>query len=285
MKRGYPAGVLKRLHEVELDILLAIDKVCEDNGLTYFLDSGTALGAVRHGGFIPWDDDVDIGLPLDDYRRFLKIAPDALPRGFSVHTALNTEGLASLWVKVFADGTRFIDNDMMEAGCNQGIFVDVFPYCSLPKDESEVKSLVRQATKLQRMSYLHFIEHPKVPRTTPFRPLVQLGCVVTHFFTARFTSIDKIAHDFDDILSVPGDGRRWYDPCYGSFVFDNDDLFPMARLDFEGHSLPVPANCDAYLKVLYGDYNQLPSEEDRYTHTPIILDFGESVNVMEDMEE
>lgn len=74
----YEQNTLRRLQIAELGILEAIDRVCRENGITYFLDSGTVLGARRHGGFIPWDDDIDLGMPRDDFERFLEVAPEAL---------------------------------------------------------------------------------------------------------------------------------------------------------------------------------------------------------------
>ena len=76
----YEQNTLRRLQIAELGILEAIDRVCRENGIMYFIDSGTVLGARRHGGFIPWDDDIDLGMPRDDFERFLEVAPEALER-------------------------------------------------------------------------------------------------------------------------------------------------------------------------------------------------------------
>lgn len=75
----YPADALNRLQETEREVLAVIDKLCRENGIDYFIDGGTLLGAVRHGGFIPWDDDIDIGMPKDDFDRFCEIAPGVAP--------------------------------------------------------------------------------------------------------------------------------------------------------------------------------------------------------------
>ena len=84
----YPGDSLQRLQAVELDILRAIRDVCEAHGITYFLDGGTTLGAVRHGGFIPWDDDADVAMPQEDYEHFLRVAPEALPEGYTLTESL-----------------------------------------------------------------------------------------------------------------------------------------------------------------------------------------------------
>ena len=79
----YPEDSLQRLQAVDLEIAAAVDKICRENDIDYFIDGGTLLGAVRHGGFIPWDDDIDIGMPKDDFDRFCEIAPALLPKGYS----------------------------------------------------------------------------------------------------------------------------------------------------------------------------------------------------------
>lgn len=83
----YPEDSLQRLQAVDLEIAAAVDKICRENDIDYFIDGGTLLGAVRHGGFIPWDDDIDIGMPKDDFDRFCEIAPALLPKGYSLHTS------------------------------------------------------------------------------------------------------------------------------------------------------------------------------------------------------
>lgn len=280
---SYPEDVLRRLHEAEMAILIVLDDLCKEHGLTYFLESGTALGAVRHGGFIPWDDDIDISMPLDDYRRFLEIAPTALPDGFSLHTAENTKGMGSLWAKVFLDGTRFMDEPAVEAGCEQAIFVDVFCYRRLDADERVAKRQIAQANFWQRVSYLACFAHPVLPKDVPLRPVVEAGCVAAHAVLSRCVSKETIRRGFERAWALgnnPSD--NWSDTTYAYLTgFTTDMLFPTAPLTFEGRVFPGPHDVDAYLRVLYGDYMWIPPVEERHNHLPLILDFGDGVNVME----
>ena len=80
----YSEDSLKRLQTIDLEIVAVIDRICRENGIDYFIDGGTLLGAIRHGGFIPWDDDIDIGMPKDDFDRFCEITPALLPKGQGV---------------------------------------------------------------------------------------------------------------------------------------------------------------------------------------------------------
>lgn len=160
----YPQDSLQRLQAIERDIVAVIDKICRENDIEYFIDGGTCLGAVRHGGFIPWDDDVDLGMPKADYDRFCAIAPELLPAGYSLHTSTNTTGFSGLWAKVFKDGTRFIDDNALEAGCEQGAFVDIFPYCQLDADPKVAQRQCKKARVAQLKSYLRHFSRPKRQR-------------------------------------------------------------------------------------------------------------------------
>lgn len=100
-------SVLTRLQFVELSILEVVGSLCDKFGINWWLDGGTCLGAMRHKGFIPWDDDIDIGMMRSDYDRFCSIASTELPDGYSFHDSRNSPGYAAMFCKVYKDGTRF----------------------------------------------------------------------------------------------------------------------------------------------------------------------------------
>ncbi len=278
----YPAGVLQRLQDVERDILAVVDVLCREHGITYFLDSGTCLGAVRNGGFIPWDDDIDIGMPWDDYKRFCEIAPHALPEGYSLHTIDNSENFSALWAKVYKDGTRFLDASAVEAGSDQGIFIDVFPYCRLAADPRIAKKQMKQAAFWQRMSYLKAFAHPKIPQKAQFRSLLSGLCVVAHHTIAHFWSYETMRDKQEQLFEGHETGDDWCCLSYTLFgAQKGEDLFPTADIEFDGMKLLGPHNPDGYLRAWYGDYMKLPPAKDRFTHAPVILDFGDGVNIME----
>ena len=122
---------LLHLQAAELKILDAIASLCFKFNINWWLDGGTCLGAMRHGGFIPWDDDIDIGMMRSDYERFCELAPRELQSGFSLHNSRNTDSYAAMFSKVYMDGTRFENQEGRDAGSAMGIFVDIFPYDNL----------------------------------------------------------------------------------------------------------------------------------------------------------
>lgn len=282
MAYGYPEGALERVQGIEIDILKAICAVCDELSLTWFIDSGTCLGAVRHGGFIPWDDDIDIGMKLEDYRVFCERAPKLLPPEYGLYIHADLPNYPPLFAKVYRKNTRFMEEQMVDAGFESGIFVDVFAYERLDSDEAVAKRQIRTAALWQYVSYLYHTAHPKIPASAPARSLLKVGCVVAHGIIRALLTPQGIERRFDAAFDGGDKRGMWtniFYPTWGAYA--DEDLFPVQSVAFEGVMVPAPRNADAFLKTLYGDYMTLPPEESRVAHLPQVLDFGDGVNVME----
>lgn len=273
--------VLHKLQAEELDVLLAIAELCERNDITWFLISGTALGAARHQGFIPWDDDIDIGMLREDYDRFLELAPDGLPTGYSLHTAENTKGFAALFAKVYRDRTVFQTAETREAGCDQGIFVDIFPFDRAPADERACSRLRKRAAFWQRASYLYHSGYITVPHKGIRGAMERIACRLAHVVTRFLLTPNYILRRFR-LLSdgTPASSTQEADR-YLMLSYPYRDpvakelLVPTGMAAFEGHELSVPARLHEYLEGCYGDWRKMPAPEDRHTHLPERLVFSD----------
>ena len=278
MASTYPPEVLARLQDKLYEMLCAIADVCEEYGITYTLEGGTFLGAVRHGDFIPWDDDVDISMPWDSYHRFLEIAPEALPEGLSLHTPDNTPGLYSMWSKVFADGTRFIDSNAEGAGLDQGIFVDIFPIVNLEAGKGKDLAQVRKALFWQRANYLHEIEHPTVIAKFPKwqQPFAKVGWACARALVRATQSTEHIRERWEAACVTKEAGDTWAHPVSYPWIYRTEWMYPPKPIAFRDREFPGPAMAHEYLVEHYGEtYMQLPPEEKRWTHAPSVLDFGD----------
>lgn len=281
-ERHYPQGVLERVQELDLSMLRAFDALCRAEGLTYFVDGGTCLGAIRHGGFIPWDDDVDVAMPIDDYRTFLRIAPDLLPQGMSLATPENTPNYAYLWAKIYLDGTRFQDEATLEAGLAQCVFIDVFPYIPLGSSLKRATRTLAKVERWQKISYLRHMSHTNIPANASHRVLKAAACVLAHAVISRTVGDTRIRRTFEGSFPRGATGEIWGNPtATRPFPYAHDVLFDPCELDFCGLRVFAPHDPDAYLTQLYGDYMTLPAPEKRHVHTPVILDFGDGTNAMD----
>lgn len=272
-------SALAQLKAVELSVLNAVGSLCDKFGINWWLDGGTCLGAMRHKGFIPWDDDIDIGMMRSDYDRFCNIAPAELPDGFSFHDSRNSPGYAAMFCKVYKDGTLFESQEGRDSGSAMGIFVDVFPY-DLLYVEPELRSRqLKLALNAQRRSYLYHSGNITVPHRGFLGSVEKAGCKVLHFIE-RASNKDPLEYQRQFNRAIPDSsvgavGRECLTLAWPNMnPISMDDIFPLAQAEFEGELYPVPRLTDKYLTTMYGDWRAIPKEEDRHTHLPLLIDFG-----------
>lgn len=275
----YGRDDLRKLQLIELGILRDIDRVCREHDISYFLDSGTLLGARRHGGFIPWDDDVDLGMPRPDYERFLEIASQALGDAYVVADPRRCQGQAGMFAKIWIRGTKFFTEETVEAGISQGIFVDIFPYDRLHADGKIARRQRVMCRFWQSMLYLYHSKHINVPHSGLLGALEGGACTLAHAVIRACFGRERIVEGFE-MWALRGDddpGSMYATMAYAATCFSERVLFPVGNMEFEGVSFFVPADVETYLDDMYGaDWRELPSPEKRRNHAPIELDFGDA---------
>lgn len=266
--------LLRKVQLAQLEIAKEIKRVCEGNGIQYFLDSGSLLGAVRHKAFIPWDDDMDFGMIYDEYVRFLEIAPEKLGSDYFLQSWDTDSGYPFAFAKVLKKGTEYVE-DIFEKGDKRNeLYVDVFPYYPFPKDTCLQKKqkfwiqiykhiLMMQAGMTPWMRPESFVDKLKVRiMYTPFLLLGKIckrGKVIGRYKKALELAIDHAGYAY-----FPTDMK------FGSCVMPCACFSSFVELPFEDTFFQCPADYDTYLKSAYGDYMQLPPEDKRENHHKII---------------
>lgn len=256
--------ILTKIHKVSLYLLIEFDKFCRENELTYFLDSGTALGAVRHSGFIPWDDDVDVGMPRNDYERLLKIGQEKLPDNLFIQTCETDPDYIFKYAKLRLKGTIFQEYQTLPFKEN-GFFIDIFPFDNVPHNRFAAKMDVA----ISRYMY-HTIRLWRSSDKCSTKLLRLLQTIIKKIPESSIDWLDELWVKYCRKYENKNTGRMtsyfWGMTQYGTYVFDTDKLLPVQDVLFEGHSVKIMQKPDYYLKLMYGDYMTLPPIEKRQGH-------------------
>jgi len=238
---------VKEAQQIMLKMLLEFDRICKKHDLTYWLDFGTLLGAVRHKGFIQWDDDLDVSMPREDYELFLKIAPGELREDLFLQTRDTDKHYKNFFAKIRDRNSTYIDEgeSTKKIWYHQGIFMDIFPLNTIenaPWNLKGYKTLIYMA-KLLHNRYV------KILWLASFgvKWLNRFHCKGAPFVVSGGENMHYLIH-------VPV-----------------TTIFPLQQIEFEGYSFPAPKDTDRYLREIFGsDYMTLPPEEKRKVHSVAI---------------
>ena len=245
---------LRSVQLLQFDILKELDSICKKHGINYWLEAGTLLGAVRHGEFIPWDDDLDVAMLSSDYQKFLIVAEKELPNSIFLQTKASDPSSLNNYAKLRDRNSLYVEyqTDFSTFG-NKGVYIDIFEFDYYPN--------------ISRKSIRFF--YNKIGRTTDFlgkKQKLSLKTILQYFIFRIERFVFKLIWN-----CLNKNKSKKY---IANLIEDNgyhvkqltDNVFPLKLMNFEGQEFPVPNNSDAYLKSLYGNYMTLPPEEKRKGH-------------------
>lgn len=257
--RAFSQSNLRECQLKQLRILQEIDKICRRHHIEYWLDGGTLLGAVRHGGFIPWDDDIDIAMRLEDERRFKEAAVGELPDWLFLQTRDTDPAAKEPLTKIRDLHSLYIEGgDTFDHGYVKGIFVDIFPFVDYPDiSKAWIRRLTRGISRSR--SILHRLHYYSL---RSFAELFYFGakyalCSVAWAVACKLGRPTRCS----DVPWLNGRG----------ISFDKEAVWPLGTIRFEGLEFPAPHDPHSYLTDLYGDYMTLPPEDKREVHSVFIL--------------
>jgi len=271
---------LRKVQLTLLEIAKEIRRVCQENGIPFFLDAGTFLGAVRHHGFIPWDDDMDVGMLREHYATFCRIAPEKLGKDFVLQNWYTDPNYALPFGKVMLRDTVYLEGKKTDRLTENGFYVDIFPYDNVPSSQEERKALAARLLRLYRVKLMK----------SGYRPWMENGKTVVvkrvgylyYQLQALFASGEQLSRKFDGLASgfPAGNTVCVQDTSVAPLYFDRAWCENLEMYSFEGEMFPGPRDYDPFLTTVYGDYMVPPPEDQRENRHQIVqIDFGKWENL------
>ena len=260
---------MKAVWAVEVDLLVQLLDVCREHNLRVWVADGTLLGAVRHKGFIPWDNDIDVCMLRDDYDRLLQIGPDAFKRPYFLQTPYTDKRYYHGHAQLRNSETAAIRPSDSYRPFNQGIFIDIFPLDAVSEDEEQRRYVMRRVRKVTR--FLHAYD-------TPILLSGRIGLVFRKWkcrWQVWRKGWQNIYREVDDVLrstdiqqsqNVAEISFSGYDFLLDKHIFDDTVMLP-----FEGIEVPAPKDYDGFLRAVYGDNYMTPLQTGT-AHDDVLFD-------------
>lgn len=264
-----------------LSIFRQVDEICKKYDLRYFAIGGTCLGAVRHMGFIPWDDDMDIAMPREDYEKFKKIAKTELSENLEIRPECQGEHNRLYFMKVYDNETAYIGQEILRyPECYTGVTLDIMPLDGIPSKKLQ-KNIYFIKLKIYRlMDYAKKFAFDKELNIGRAKLIVILGKLIAklfekkpaNYFSNKYVKLQK-KYTYEESREL----------CYTwsyrahKVIFPKQDFRDYVEMKFEDTMMRCPIGYDNFLTLLYGKYMELPPiEQQVMCHAPAIIDFENS---------
>lgn len=257
---------LNEIKKIELNVLIEVAKLCEEQGFRYYLAGGTLIGAIRHHGFIPWDDDIDIVMPRLDYNKFISYCKNH-ETSFDLFAHEINEQHFRLFAKACSKETIVEEDYGMLDYYPTGVWVDVFPFDGLGNSYEGAKKIIKRYMRQQHLLtvslWKKFINGKRSVFLEPFR--------FAFYLMGKFVNKKKLIQKIENkYVSIDFDKSKYCAAVCGTYgikeIVERKFFDDSIDVEFEGHLFKAPAGYDGYLTSIYGDYMQLPPKEKQVGH-------------------
>ena len=252
----YSPELLKKVQDKSLELMVDLDKFLRQNGIDYRISYGTELGAVRHHGFIPWDDDVDFDIHIDDMRKLSKIFKDdkEFNKKYFLQNKWTDPNVPEDFWRIRMNGTTMMDKEGLTIPMHWGLPVDIFPVYNAPSNLFLRRMMNKLYNKLRRHSRFSFLN----PDASRAKKGTEMALYKIYYYLLLW--INWCSKNSGVVYLATG-----HIPVKERFV-NRDVFFPSAEIVFENYKFKCHHNPDSFLRITYGDYMTLPPKEKRVTH-------------------
>lgn len=280
MPKFYSPEELAHVQKLELEILKDFMSICDANHLVYFGFAGTGIGALRHKGFIPWDDDIDISMPRKDYEKLLRLIKKQMGDKYYVLNTATDRNYPLATTRICLKGTAFQEYALKDVDCNWGIFLDLYALDNAADGWLPYHLQMLSAWFWGKLLILRSIPRPNL-LVDGWKAKIVTGCCVAGHHVMKALGISS-----EWLYGKREKANRRYqkketnriayfcDPLPHTNTFTKEDIYPLRYLPFEDVMLPFPNQLEKLMTKMFGDYMTPPPVEKRRSHYPYKLDFG-----------
>lgn len=262
-----------KMHIYHLELMKEVKRICEDNSIDYYLIGGTLLGAVRHKGFIPWDDDADMAIFREDYKRFIVACKNSLNPKFRLDVCFEDNNNFVTIIKIKYKGIRFVEESNSKLDVDQELFIDIFPLDRVSNDYLQQK---KQEKNMKKYKFLIYGKYgvPSKNKVIGFIKFIISSlypCNRSDLKTKYINESTKFNNEKCDYYRVFGSTYN-----YSKEIIPIIDLKNKVSIKFEDDYFTTFSNYSSYLSRVYGDFMQLPPLDKRYgyKHSTIDIDLN-----------
>ncbi len=271
--KEYDDETLKHIHDVELMILKDFIKFCDENNIDYFMYAGSLLGTIRHNGFIPWDDDLDVGMLRGEFEKFKRLYSSN--EKYELLSIESEEDYTYFFAKLSLKNTRFEEEWASQLGFDIGFNIDIFVLDDLTDDKYKRSYQLKKAFLYNRLMIMSKIKLNDLPFVS--KVISHSMYYLLNILKLNPTKLNKRCLNFLNKYSN-ANAKNVFDISAMAheypLIYDKNDFRDFEKVKFEDVYVSVPKNYDKILTELYGDYMQLPPEDKRYNHPIDFIDFG-----------
>lgn len=270
---------MNAIQKEELRILLEFNRICIKHNIVYSLGYGTLLGAIRHKGFIPWDDDVDVIMLREEYNKFIAVVKQELSNDFAYVDHDVEEKYYYSYAKLRSNSVELKEASVDHLGIHQGVWIDIFPYDAIPSDEKEALDHKNNIKKYHNRFVASVLAHVQ-PKETGIKKVVKktlksinrktrnINYFRNKWFNQQHRMLIKFNHHDD--LKYTCVATNFTDHEYHASVLTRETLLNTISHTFEGHQLPIIAPYHEHLSAIYGDYMTPPPLDEQVSVHHII---------------